>query len=337
MQSALARKSTILHPLGVKLTTPLLIPSFSSKGFGFDNKGNSYVATLFDIASGYLTDTMLVSAYDLHYRHLEPIENAITEVVFVDSGGYEVSNDHDLSTIDRSPVCPKEWNREQLKSTYDSWPHHVPAVFVNYDHPEVNRDFETQIEDARSLFANYDKQLNTLLLKPESPSKQPIQIKHVYPFVEDFGDFDIVGFTEKEIGNTVLKRMEFLADLRLAMDDKGVTTPIHVFGSLDPISTVLYFLSGAEVFDGLTWLRYGYANGQACYVHNYGVKYVGVNRSRSFVVAKTMIDNLSYLINLTHDMRKFLLDREFSRFRENEDLIKDAFDMLRTKNDRVKL
>jgi hypothetical protein len=34
------------------------------------------------------------------------------------------------------------------------------------------------------------------------------------------------------------------------LDEAGVKSPIHVFGALDPLTVCLYFVAGAEVFDG---------------------------------------------------------------------------------------
>ena len=46
------------------ITTPLLLPSFSSKGFPYINKILKATELYFDIP-------FLISAYDLYYRHIE--------------------------------------------------------------------------------------------------------------------------------------------------------------------------------------------------------------------------------------------------------------------------
>jgi hypothetical protein len=45
--------------------TPILLPSFSSKGF-------PNVAEILEAMEEYISDEVLVSAYDLHYKELEP-------------------------------------------------------------------------------------------------------------------------------------------------------------------------------------------------------------------------------------------------------------------------
>ena len=331
----LARSTELHHPLGITVETPLLIPSFSSKGFGFSKDKGSEIKAIFTVASEYLVDTMLLSAYDISYRHLDPIESAITELVFIDSGGYEISDMQDLSAIYRQPVQPRDWTEEKLRKVLDDWPEHVPAVFVSYDKPDLRRPLDEQIAAARRLAADYQHQLHTLLVKPESERQHYIQEKNVIANVDELKGFDILAFTEKELGNSILKRMTNIALIRLAMDDAGVTMPIHIYGSLDPITSVLYFLAGAELFDGLTWLRYGYIDGFACYQHNYGAREIGIDRTDDFIKAKTIRDNLSYLVKLSQQMRVYLLEGDFEKFEHNANVLRKSFELLRTKIRRI--
>jgi hypothetical protein len=331
----LVRSTKITHPLGSIIQTPLLIPSFSSKGFGVSKREKSEIKEIFSVAWPLLTDTMLVSAYDLFHNYLDPIENATTEVTFVDSGGYEISDYHDLSAVYRYPVNHEEWHEQNLRSVYDNWPEHVPAVFVSYDHPDIHRSLSHQIDAAQQLFRNYPKQLHIFLIKPETGGQKCIQKKNVVANVDKLSSFHIVGCTEKELGTSILARMTTLATIRVAMDDAGLQSiPIHVFGSLDPLISVLYFLAGAEIFDGLTWIRYGYTNGLACYLNNYGVRRIGIKQTDDDVKVKTFEDNLKSLFDLTQQMRRFLLVRDFSVFKYNSDILRESYNLLRKKNKR---
>src|SRR6266481_5334219 len=120
-----ARSTKLYHPLNVTMETPLLVPSFSSKGLGSTNERESEVQDIFNVVSEYLTDSMLISAYDLAYGNLDAIQSAITEITFVDSGGYEISDIHDLSAIYRQPVNAKDWRLESLHKVYDEWAPHI--------------------------------------------------------------------------------------------------------------------------------------------------------------------------------------------------------------------
>jgi hypothetical protein len=68
------------------LETPLLVPSFSSKAFGFGRDGKPEVLQVLEAAQEFITRTCLVSAYDIHYEYVpEPRDLAITvDLMFLD-------------------------------------------------------------------------------------------------------------------------------------------------------------------------------------------------------------------------------------------------------------
>ena len=177
----LARKSTLRHSSGVTIETPLLVPSFSSKGFQFNKDGESEITIALEITSEVLYESMLVSAYDIFHEHIPKPENlkGLPEIVFLDSGGYETSDEHELSSVFRHAVPIKEWNESKLKVVFDSWPAHIPAVFVNFDHGSVRKSLKSQIDSARKLLKKYPKHLHDLILKPETKDQAYIQLPSV--------------------------------------------------------------------------------------------------------------------------------------------------------------
>lgn len=331
----LARSQSLVHPLGNTISTPILVPSFSSKGFGFNSNGKSEISNIFEVTSEYLTEIMLISAYDIAYDYIPMPDKAMTDFTIVDSGGYEISNIHDLSTIYMQQGEKKEWDINKLKHIFDKWPEHIPGIFVSYDNENERITISEQIKKANSLFSKYSGQLNTLLLKPENNDPY-LNISSIIPHLKSLRGFNIIGVTEKELGSSLLDRMCSISELRLALDDSNINAPIHVFGSLDPISTCLYFLAGAEIFDGLTWLRYGYKSGNAMYTSNFAAKHIGIYRSDDFIKARTMQNNLDVLVNIKNQMNKFLIDKDFSKFNENSQLFQESYELLITKNKRLK-
>jgi len=99
--------------------------------------------------------------------------------------------------------------------------------------------------------------LREILLKPETTNQRFLQVPAIVENIRALADFDIIGLTEKEVGSSIFDRMQNIATIRLALDKAGMEIPIHVFGSLDTITTPMYFLAGADIFDGLTWLGDG--------------------------------------------------------------------------------
>src|SRR5262249_26262838 len=152
------RSSKLVHSAsGVSLHTPLLVPSFSSKAFGFTRGGQPEILHVLDASQEFITRTCLISAYDVYYKYLPaPEDLPITvDLMFVDSGGYEVSQDRDLSAVDKPVHRPEEWDARKLTTILDRWPEGLPAVFVSYDHPNDKRPVANQIHSAKEFLSRY--------------------------------------------------------------------------------------------------------------------------------------------------------------------------------------
>jgi hypothetical protein len=128
--------------------------------------------------------------------------------------------------------------------------------------------------------------------------------------------FDIIGVTEKELGPSVLDRVVALARLRQALDDRGVDRPIHLFGSLDTLYTPLYFFAGAEIFDGLTWLRYAYHKGATLYADALALLESNLTLREEQRAARVLVQNIDYLAKLSLQMKRFLVEGDMAVFGE---------------------
>lgn len=121
-----ARSSTIRHKAsGVNLQTPLLIPSFSSKGFARSKKEEkSEIGKILAFSSEFLTEAFLISAYDVFYGHIPPPRElpVIPELIFLDSGGYEISTDKDYSSVIDPLPAPELWDLPRYQSVLSKWP-----------------------------------------------------------------------------------------------------------------------------------------------------------------------------------------------------------------------
>ena len=261
--TVLCKRSIVHHrQSGVKVTTPLLIPSFSSKGFmrsvevtkNGKQTSKTDVNTVFDAAGEFIDEVCLVSAYDIHYGFLPcpAMWSWTPEITFLDSGGYETIPDTGYSAVYQTPFLPKEWRPDDLERVFLSWPSDMPAVFVSFDRPTERHPFARQVEDAQRLFAAHANHLCLFLVKPEAIDQPHLDLAIAAAIgnIEDLRCFDMIGLTEKELGDTMLSRMASIAKLRLALDHAKINAPIHIFGALDPLTVCLYYISGAEIFDG---------------------------------------------------------------------------------------
>ena len=286
--------------------SPLLVPSFSSKGF-------SQVSGIVDAMSETITEGILISAYDVGKKIITEIPT-FPEFFILDSGGYECSKDADISDHNMNTYREIPWTIDEVRTVLEGWQSTQPTLAVSYDHPKARCSLAEQIERAKDLFKGrpFGREL---LIKPSTPGSAFVHVRDVKAEIASLKGFDVIGFTEKELGSCIFDRMKAIKKIREALDAEGLEIPIHVFGSLDPISTPLYFFSGADIFDGLTWLRYAYVEGQAVYGHNAGLIKYGPRVSDIGIWHRLWAENYQEMINLQFRLKRYLNeDRSLAHF-----------------------
>jgi hypothetical protein len=311
----LAERRELRFPDGTCLRTPILIPSFSSR--------IPKVEKIFRASEEFISGPILISAYDVKHQLLNPPFD-FGNAVFLDSGGYEASIDSDLSDVSSLPAQGKDWTESDHLSVLAGWESKVPAVIISYDHPKVRLPLVKQITAATEISLPKNS-LREILIKPETDAQNFIQLESIRKHIHSLAKFDVIGVTEKEIGNSVLERMQDIATMRLALNKAGIRTPIHVFGSLDAITTLFYFVAGADIFDGLTWLRYAFKDGCTLYRQDFGITDLGIGTKFPLVEALCWARNYQYMKEMELEMRRFLKGHDFGVFKYHGDKLKAAF------------
>lgn len=356
----LARITRIEHPLGITIDLPRLVPAFSSKGFPFlenikiykKTKGKSKsrrrprrgrrlakrnaiseITLALELVGPFINDSILLSAYDLHHGHLRRPQRFFQEkeLVFIDSGGYELSPGFDQTEPVHWGTPKKRFSREDYLDVLATLPVDLPFVISNFDWEARRKPLAQQILLAQKLFSRFPRFLKNFIIKPMGNHRY-IDVDEIVRHVKRFLAFDILGITEKELGRDPLDRLKAVAKLRLAMDREQVRTPIHVWGGLDPIFTPLYFFAGAEIFDGISWLRYAYIDGLAVYRDSYSVLEGGIENPQDRARAETLIHNLQFLRGLATSFRDFVIHKgtNFDMFGTRAPAIEKAYRALVT-------
>jgi hypothetical protein len=304
--------------------TPIVVPSFSSKGF-------PDVSKIVETLAQSITDTALISAYDISHGHLTAVPQ-FPAYLFLDSGGYECGKDTELSDTRLNDYVPAEWSLEKLQKVLDEWRGDQPTIAVSFDHPKHRIPVIEQIKRARELFKG--RQFGReLLIKPSSETAIRIDLPEVIASLRKLDDFDVLGFTERELGFSIFDRMMKIAKIRSGLDQVGLSIPIHIFGSLDTISTPLYFISGADIFDGLTWLRYAYSNGQAVYQKNAAALKYGIRINDDDIDPKVWFENYQEIMSLELAMRRFVKEGgdNYECFCPHSEFVKKALSELQAR------
>ena len=318
----LAHSRQIILRNGVELATPLLIPSLSSGALGplpfQDSPGKAPEMTPCSIVhsrfliSG-IEESLLISAYDIKYGLLEDVDAFTTgfeksryaqpRVLVIDSGWYEKNGSPPGSPFAVDVGEPRPWEEEDYACVIDELDKDVRPIVVSWDH---TGPYEEQIQRAQRFFGGRAHLASVLLLKPPSGSRFHHFDKLSGEHVANLRAFDIIGVTERELGESILDRLVNISQLREHLNSKGVSHPIHIFGGLDPLATPLYFAAGAEIFDGLGWVRYAYREGVAMHWTAGPLLDKQIKKRSAQAQYSVSLQNLDAINLLSEDMRRFV-------------------------------
>ena len=319
----LARSRHVILRNDIELSTPLLIPSLSSGALGpipFEQTpGHRPEMMACSIAHSQsliagIDESLLISAYDIKHGLLvdkdafqvdfKQSRYAQPRILVIDSGWYEKNGSPQGSPFAIEVGELRPWIESDYKEIIDSLDEDLRPIVVSWD--QVG-PYDQQIGRAQQFFGGRDHIASDLLLKPTLRSRFHDFDKLSLEDTANLRAFDIVGVTERELGETVLDRLVNIAKLRQLLEAAKVAAPVHVFGGLDPLWTPLYFAAGADLFDGLGWLRYAYREGVAMH-WTAGTLFDGQITKRSLQAQFSVsLQNLDEINRLSEDMRRFAL------------------------------
>lgn len=319
---------------GSALVTPLLIPSVSSKGVGTRADGLSEANTYLQLAGTTAPDALLVSAYDIHHRLLEDVDRwlggeiwdtafAAGTLLVLDSGGFELGTGWAAGEIYRGSHTPEAFSVEDHEILLQRLPPNQNCLVVTYDHGAgESRSLHQQAADAQRLRLHHPAFMVDALLKP--PPGAFLDIEAIHDVAAELRGVDVVGVTETELGDSLFDRGRAIGQLRRTLDEAGVEAPIHVFGVLDPLLVSFYFSVGAEIFDGLTWIRYATHGGLSIY-RDASALLAGRGELGTFLrEATAQLEFLNGLRDLKRSLREFATSGDFSIFGPNAQVLADA-------------
>lgn len=204
----------------------------------------------------------VVSLYDArHHVDVAAVEGASSHrpVRFLDSGMFEVGITNEPWVL-AGPPGTRRWTRDDYVATARAVarPGDMLVSFDTRDPiAEQVRAGCASLDEAAPVGVGRDLLIHVEEAAPAAVAEEVAQVA---------SGVDALGVTEKEIGLPWFVGAAYLRDLRRELGRRlDRYLPIHVFGCLDPRTVPLLFLAGADVFDGLAWLRYYFRDGHAFY------------------------------------------------------------------------
>ena len=230
-----------------QVRTPLIAPSFSSRGF-------PCLSLIYEEIKYRLYGVCLISASDMAKGLIPTDAMDIGNITILDSGVYESNDKTTFPNVRQESSSNSNWSRSQYHEIIREIDCQTNSIVVNFDQ---YKSIEEQIESATKDFNNVPSMVSDFLVKPETV-EETVNIPKLANYIQDLRQFDIIGVTADEIGNSFLQRCSAVVMLRNILTSEGLDTPIHVFGAISPYEVFAYFFCGADIFDGLTWLRHAY-------------------------------------------------------------------------------
>ena len=288
---------------------PLLVPSFSSKGNLLIRHGDSYISDNFSLLKALdvrVSNAYLVSAYDIYYGFMpeDPKDLPYSDFLFVDSGGYEVSNSFESNERNKYNYRTKAWDEHQMKEVYskivDAFSREPRKILLSSF--DKCSSYEDQLKDAIEMALEYPTTYVNFIVKPCNGVSEPFtghSIEDLSLFLrsnkEGICEIPVLGFAEKELGNTLTERIHNLISIRNVLTEIEWPGLVHLFGGMEPNLVQIYYYAGADIFDGLSWQRIRYSDSTSLYAMQHYI----TNKSEYENAFYMMTSNLSTMYEMT--------------------------------------
>jgi queuine/archaeosine tRNA-ribosyltransferase len=246
MTNVISRKNSI--PIsGLSVNLPIFFPSISSI------KTNLPIEEYLKILDVTNQPSFLISSYDICKYSNEQQKTIIRDIlakavaskriVAIDSGNYE-----------SFWLKDSRWEDANFWECLGLYKYGIAFSFDKKLHSFVNSTAQVIV-----------KEIETGVLKDQEKAK----IGAIIPIIHATSDLIpeiackiafklhpvMIAIPERELGEGLLQRVVTLKKIRQSLNKTGEYFPIHLLGTGNPLSILLYVFHGADSFDGLEWCQ----------------------------------------------------------------------------------
>jgi len=248
----------------------------------------------------------LISAYDVCYSfnsHLNEfnslldISNKHNQIIFLDSGNYEYFWNLPFNPWTDSIYYKK---LENLKIDF-AFSFDGSGIDNSYNSDIIcNRILEQEAFSGNSIVIP--------IIKVSASKLEGIVIDIVKKI-----DPVILAIPERVLGNGIMERCTTLKKIRNNLNSLGKYYPIHLLGTGNPRSILLYILAGADSFDGLEWCQTFIESKTGLLYHFHQADiFMDCSNSEINYATNIFINNLKYLNNFISNIRKNIEQQTFN-------------------------
>lgn len=209
-------------------------------------KSNECTLGYLKILDIYKDIPFLVSAFDIYYadeksqlkiKEILEKQKELKRTVIIDSGNYE-------SYWDKS----KKWD---ISKFYEIIQNFYADIIFSYDNQYPTGNVDDDCKQIIITSLDHEKIEKNGFIVPIVHSKKE-SIAEVAKMVIEKLEPVLIAIPERILGDGIIERMTTLKNIYNETNGKCA---IHLLGTGNPISIMLYSLCGASTFDGLEWCQ----------------------------------------------------------------------------------
>ncbi len=235
-------RSYLIETSGKSFETPFFVPAISSI------KAQWGISAYIDLIENVGYPGFLISAYDickLERKEKEDLEKILSKytdkriLFFLDNGNYEAYWYKDRS-----------WTLDELKNVLDKT---CPDFCFSFD---IFWERDTRIEEyikktvtSIAKTAGMQKTGTTVALFHSTANLLPKVVSKVVDYINP----EIVAVPERELGLGIFERAHTIQKIRNELNRTKKPIPIHILGTGNPLSILIYTLCGADMYDAIDW------------------------------------------------------------------------------------
>jgi len=193
----------------------------------------------------------LISSFDIYHETRKEnrlaihrlLEKAASrgQVILMDSGLYE-----------KKWLHAKSWPKEKFHGTLRNTPCHLAFC---YDNPNPKGSIDQVALDVTRAVTTDQRKGDMNAINPLVHAWYPADFPPICcRLAKQLGPL-MIAVPERELGDGVLSIAHTIRSIREALDETGRYFPLHIVGTGNPLSMLIYSAFGADSFDGLDWCQ----------------------------------------------------------------------------------
>jgi len=186
----------------------------------------------------------LISAYDIF--HFDDSEQKIFKELYQNM----IQNDTDLiidsGMYERVWARDNSWSFKNYKKTIKDMKYNFVFNFDEYINPK-DIPFEEIVKSIKSS--------KIVRLSPVLHTNKITDLPNLCLKVAKLNEVEVIAIPERELGNGIIEGINTILKIRQKLSTLEKCTKIHLLGTGNPLSLLLYSAFGVDSFDGLDWCQ----------------------------------------------------------------------------------